>query len=227
MTTITLTQFTGPYDMLLQLIDTRELSVTDVALSEVTEQFLEYLGALEEEHPEEVADFLTVAARLLLLKSSLLLPTFQLPEEEEVSLTDRLKLYEQFQRASDLVHEYWENSTVLGTHTEAFVPVTAFNWPEGLSGGLLRDSMAYMVRKLAPPKPLPTTRIDSTVSLKATINRLRAELKKGSTTSFWQYADKASKTSVIIHFLALLELTKLGSISARQQAHFTDITMHA
>lgn len=227
MTTIILEQFTGPYDILLQLIDARELSISDVSLSEVTEQFLQYLETLEEEQPEEVADFLTVAARLLLLKSSLLLPTFQVIEEEDVSLTDRLKLYEQFQRASELVYEFWESSAVLGTHTEAFVPKEAFSWPDGLSHDMLRDTMKRIIKRHAPPKPLPKTQIDKAVSLKETIKNLRTILKKGTKTSFWKHADKASKTSVIVHFLALLELTKLGAVRAKQDEHFTDITMHA
>lgn len=222
----TTAQYTGPYDMLLQLVHQQDISISEVSLSAVTEQFLSYIDALEEKEPTEVADFLTVATKLLLLKSSLLLPTFQLAvEDDEVSLTDRLKLYEQFIHASTLIEDRWLDGGVLLTHQELVVPKVSFSWPESLMVEDLCDTMKRMVHAAAPPKQLPRTQIDRTVSLKQTIQRLRSVLKKGTKTSFWQHADKASKTSVIIHFLALLELTKLGTVVPEQTHHFTDITL--
>lgn len=228
MTTVTLPQYTGPYDALLSLIDTKELSISDVALSEVTEQFLTYLDTLEQRDPAAVADFLTVAARLLLLKSSLLLPTFQVVEEEEVSLTDRLKLYERFQAAAQYIAEAWDGAAYLAERPRIMVePEVQFIWAENITTDSLQSAMARVIASRKPPKPLPKTSIDKTVSLKETISRLRTALKPGSKSSFWAYADKRSKTSVIIHFLALLELTKLGSVVPAQAGHFTDITLEA
>lgn len=219
-------QYTGPYDMLLQLVQQKDVSISEISLSSVTEQFLTYIDSLEEKEPTEVADFLTVAAKLLLLKSSLLLPTFQLViEEDGVSLTDRLKLYEQFIHASVLVESLWMDNAVLLTHHESFTPSVSFSWPDALSTDDMCATMKRIVHAAAPPKQLPKTQIDHTVSLKQTIERLRAVLKKGTSTSFWQHADKANKTSVIIHFLALLELAKLGTVIPSQAHHFTDITL--
>lgn len=225
MPAIMIHQFTGPYDTLLGLIENKELSISDIALAEVTEQFLSYIDQIEEERPTEVADFLTTAAKLLLLKSSLLLPTFQYIEEDELSLTKQLKRYEQFRQGAVVLEQYWESDVQLGIHNEIYTREIEFSWPEGLSTDGLRDMMKKLVQQHTPPKPLPQTAIDKTVSLKEIITRLRQSLIKGTKTSFWQYADKRSKTSVIVHFLALLELTKLGTVQAEQSTEFTDITI--
>jgi segregation and condensation protein A len=219
-------QYTGPYDMLLQLMQQKDISISDVSLSSITEEFLVYINTLEEKEATEIADFLTVAAKLLLLKSSLLLPTFQLAiEEDGVSLTDRLKLYEQFIHASGIIESLWMDGAVLLTHHEPFIPTVSFSWPESLNAVDMCATMKRIIHAAAPPKQLPKTQIDHTVSLKQTIERLRAVLKQGTSTSFWQHADKTNKTSVIIHFLALLELTKLGAVIPAQAQHFTDITL--
>jgi segregation and condensation protein A len=215
----------SPYDLLLALLSKEQQSISDVALSTITEQFLNYIDKLEEEAPEEVADFLTVAARLLLVKSSLLLPTFQLVEEDDLSLIDRLKLYEQFRDAALILQEAWDSDRKLYGHREAFVPKERFAWADGITQEVLAGAMQRLIDRNKPPKPLPQTQIDKTVSLKATIARLRSVFLPGTKTSFWKHAEKGSKTSIIVHFLALLELSKLGTVAPSQVSHFSDITI--
>lgn len=217
----------SPYEVILSLLAEDNSNITTVSLSAITERFLSHIDQLEEEASTEIADFLTVAAKLLLIKSSLLLPTFQVIEEDdEVSLTDRLKLYERFQAASEYIAEAWESEWLLGVHPSITVePEVAFTWADNITADSLLASMQRVIHRNKPPKPLPKTSIDKSVSLKETISRLRTVLKKGTKTSFWKHADKRSKTSVIVHFLALLELTKLGSVAPQQSAQFTDITL--
>ena len=64
-----LNQFEGPLDLLLQLIEAADLDITEVSIANVAEQFMVYLEQVEEKKPEELADFLVVAAKLLLIKS--------------------------------------------------------------------------------------------------------------------------------------------------------------
>ena len=80
-------KFQGPLDLLLQLIERDEMDITQISLAQVTEQYIGYLEEVEELNPEEVADFLVVAARLLFIKSRVLLPTLNLGGEEEVEGT--------------------------------------------------------------------------------------------------------------------------------------------
>ena len=77
-----LQQFTGPLDLLLNLVGEQKMDISDVSLSTVTEQYLKYLEQIETKEPEEMADFLLIAARLLLLKSKKLLPMTMTREQE-------------------------------------------------------------------------------------------------------------------------------------------------
>ena len=94
---VRLAVFEGPLDLLLHLIEREELDITRVSLARVTDQYLEYLSALEELQVDDLTDFVVVAARLLLIKSQALLPRpplTLLPEDEDAGdeLQDMLTL---------------------------------------------------------------------------------------------------------------------------------------
>src|SRR3989338_572757 len=96
-------QFEGPLDLLLSLIEQRQLDITTIALAEVTEQFLQYLKQLQSIDPTALADYLSIAAKLLVIKSKAILPTLELETEEEdagFDLESRLLLYKQYKEAA-------------------------------------------------------------------------------------------------------------------------------
>jgi segregation and condensation protein A len=98
---VTLPVFEGPLDLLLHLIERQELDITAISLAQVTNQYLEYLGRVSERNPGNLADFLVVAAKLLLIKSRVLLPQPPVPlapEEEDVGddLVRQLMEYKRF-----------------------------------------------------------------------------------------------------------------------------------
>ena len=100
---IKLQQFEGPLDLLLSLIEQRQLDITQIALAEVTEQFLQYLKTLEKVEPTNLADYLSIAAKLLVIKSKAILPTLEVePEEEDAGfdLESKLILYKQFKEVA-------------------------------------------------------------------------------------------------------------------------------
>ena len=91
---IKLEQYQGPLDVLLQLIEQDKLNITDISLADITESFLAHLDKVEELYPEELADFLVVATRLLYIKSRVLLPYLVNDDEEPITdLTEHLKIY--------------------------------------------------------------------------------------------------------------------------------------
>jgi segregation and condensation protein A len=96
-------QFEGPLDLLLSLIEARQLDITQIALAEVTEQFLQYLKHLEKIDPTTLADYLSIAAKLLVIKSKAILPTLEVEAEDDdagFDLESRLLLYKQFKEAA-------------------------------------------------------------------------------------------------------------------------------
>jgi len=129
-------KFNGPLDVLLSLIEERKMEITDISLANVTDAFLKYVGDLKQTAPEVLADFLVIAARLILIKSKSLLPTLELSNEEEKDineLKERLEIYRLFKEASQNIKEqYQKNSTFskefLFNQTPIFYPPENFNY---------------------------------------------------------------------------------------------------
>ena len=100
MLNIKINSFEGPLGLLLQLIEKEEMDITQVSLAKIADQYIEYINEADNINPEEMADFLVVATRLLLIKSKALLPFLYPEEEEEIKdLEFQLKMYKEFLEA--------------------------------------------------------------------------------------------------------------------------------
>jgi segregation and condensation protein A len=219
-------EHSGPLDLLLSLVDEQKLDISELSLSQVTEQFLNYLDQIEETKPEELADFLVIATRLLLLKSKKLLPQFSPEEDEGPSLADQLRLYKLFVEASHKLNKKWLSGLrgvfrIEPPHRpEGFVP------PLNVSQDTLRLSIENLLKRLQPPKPLPKTFIDKAVSMKEKIDQIRQLLSRNKQVNFSQVlSDAENRTEVIVGFLALLELVKQKSVALNQSDNFGEINI--
>lgn len=220
-----LEKFEGPLDLLLQLVDQEKLSISEIALAKVTEQFFSYLDRLEKNRPEELADFLVVAARLIYLKSHSLLQ-YAYPEEEDSGpgLADQLKLYKQYVEASKQVNSLWEAGKIAYGRIEPPVKSKEFVLPTNAGAGNLYDSMVLLLGRLKPVDPLPKTTIDHSISIKQKIDSIRHLLQSGKEFSFKNLLSSAqNKTEVIVSFLAILELVKEKSVRFTQVNAFEDL----
>ncbi|MFZ2190509.1 MAG: segregation/condensation protein A [Candidatus Magasanikiibacteriota bacterium] len=224
-TSFKLEQFEGPLDLLLGLIDEEKLNISELALSEVTEQYLHHLDKIEEKKPEDLADFLVVATRLLFLKSRLLLPQFGVEEDEGPSLEEQLRLYKAFVEASKKLNKSWLDSSLRSIfRVEPPKKITGFLPPSNFDLDNLKEAINKLLYRLTPPKALPRTHIDKSISIKEKIDQIRNLLKKGQSTSFSQIlSDSKNKTEVIVGFLALLELVKQKTVGLKQSGNFEDI----
>jgi segregation and condensation protein A len=224
-TDLKLEKFSGPLDLLLQLVDQEKLSITDIALSKVTEQFFSYLDRLEKNRPEELADFLIIAARLIYLKSHSLLQ-YAYPEEEdnEPGLADQLKLYKQYVEAGKIVNSLWEAGKIAYGRIEPPLKAKEFVLPFNATKNNLRDSMIFLLNRLKPLEVLPKITIDHSISIKQKIDAIRNLLKNGKEFSFKNLLSSAqNKTEVVVSFLAILELIKQQSVRFRQVNAFEDL----
>lgn len=224
-TDLKLEKFEGPLDLLLQLVDQEKLSITEIALAKVTEQFFSYLDKLEKNRPEELADFLVVAARLIYLKSHSLLQ-YAFPDEEDngPGLADQLKLYKQYVEASKTVNGLWESGKVAYGRIEPPIKSKEFVLPANAITNNLYNSMVFLLNRLKPLEPLPKVSIDHSISIKQKIDSIRELLKSGKEFSFKNLLSSAqNKTEVIVSFLAILELVKQQSVRFRQVNAFEDL----
>lgn len=225
---IKLGQFEGPLELLLRLIEGEQMKITEVSISAVTGQFFNYLRTLEEADPEELADFLVVASRLVYLKSRHLLPYLHPPEEEEgASLADQLRLYKKYADASRSVEERWRSGGVSYGRLEPMRPPAGFVLPLNGSAGDLRRAFAGLLARLKPIAVLPKVAIDRAVSVKEKIAAICAAFGRAKKLSFRELlgAD-AGRTEVIVNFLAVLELVKEQKVSVAQRAAFADMILN-
>lgn len=220
-------EFSGPLDLLLSLIDENKMEISKLSISAVTEPFLNYLDTLEEIEAEELADFLVIAARLLLMKSRTLLPQLNADEESGIDLDEQLRLYRRFVDASKNLHNMWlDNGHTSYPHLEEMVRAVEVTQPHNFTLENLTQSMVQLLKRLEPVKALPRTYIDKTITIKEKIDRMRELLNKHKSVNFKDIiSDSKSRTEVIVSFLAILELVKQNNVLLRQNNSFGDIEL--
>jgi segregation and condensation protein A len=224
---IKLEQFSGPLDLLLALIEQEKLNIGEIALSKVTEQYFEYLNKLEEHRPEELADFLVIATKLVYLKSRNLLPQLSLEEEDGPSLADQLKMYKRYIEASRDIQKMWDKNLVAYGRVEPPVKAEGFVLPANAEVGDLYSFFTGLLKRLKPLCPLPKVSIDRAISIKEKIASIFDLLKTRKKLSFIQLlSESENRTEVIVSFLAILELIKSGSASVNQKNTFSDLEIY-
>lgn len=228
---VKLERFEGPLDLLLQLIEKRELDITEVALAEVTEQYLEYLDNEADLPPSEMADFLVIAAKLLLIKSRVLLPQLFVEEvdDDAKELREQLAIYKLYLAAGEhLLQRYQSPRAVFSRDKLPKIEIDGFAPPANVVTDALQLSFVSLLKsleKLVQPEP---EIIKRTVSLRERITKLRALFTPGARLTFQEIlADSGSRTDIIVSFLAILELVKQKQVVARQDDETIIITSAA
>lgn len=224
---IKLEKFQGPLDLLLQLIELEKLNITEVSLSQITEQFLKFLDKMEKDRSEELADFLVIATKLVYLKSRTLLP-FLYPEEDEgPSLADQLKMYQQYILASKKINILWSQNRIAYGRVEPPVKNTEFVLPFNAHGEDLLKAMQKLVSRLRTIDPLPKITIDRAVSIKQKVESIWNALKQHKKINFRDLlASAENKTEIIVSFLALLELMRDQKAFINQDSAFGNMEVN-
>lgn len=219
--------FEGPLDLLLHLIKKRELDITTVSLAAVTDDYLAYLHRLERIDPGRVADFLVIAARLLVIKSRLLLPVEEDTDEEEdgEALARALEAYRQFREIADLLADR-EAEGLRAYIREAPPPELEPRLdPQDTS----LDDLMKALRRVLEERPEEPESVDTVVrpirvSVRECIENLTSRLRQGTRFNFEELlSGQRSRQEVIGNFLAVLELVKMQRATVQQESLFTPI----
>ena len=235
---IALDAYKGPLDKLLELVEGRELQITQISLAEVTADFLKYVeslgkkiqevesgGAISAIEPSILADFLVVASKLILIKSKTLIPTLPLTEEEATDIKDlelRLKLYKELKSSERLIKENWSLTPKSFTREFLVGMGPVFYPPYALKKEDFINSLQKLIITLEKTlKPLKTFRIEA-INLKKKIEEILHRLSS-SPTSFHKLKNKGTKEEIVVMFLAILHLIKDQLISVDQDSHFNDM----
>ncbi len=226
---IKIAQFEGPLDLLLRLIEEQKLEITQISLAAVTEHFLQYMRTQTTLSPQELADWLAVAAKLLVIKSKALLPALALPQEEQeeaINLTWQLYQYKRFKEAARALRKLEaRDMQSWGRHT-AFVEKVSFYPDSSLTLAVLEDAMRFLAKTLGEIISVPKKILEEVVTISEKIEHLQKVIREKVELKLHELLKKAkSKTEIIVTFLALLELVKQKILSADQEAMFSDIVI--
>lgn len=216
-------KFSGPLELLLNLIEEAKLDISEISLGTVTEQYLGYVNSSPRIPPEELADFLVIATRLILIKSKLLLPTLEM-EAEGPALAEQLKIYKEYLEASKVMEKILRKRNFVYAHDRLLISAPAFCPPKGVTSQKLADAFRRIIRAIVPLAALPKKMILRAISIGEKMEQIKKIIFERTKSGFYHLIKQAkNKTEVIVSFLALLELIKQRAVTVKQNSLFEDI----
>jgi segregation and condensation protein A len=234
---LTLSNFEGPFDLLLSLIAKHELDITEIALSKVTDEFISYLRGLDtEDELDQASEFLLVAATLLDLKVAGLLPQGELVDAEDVALLEardllfaRLLQYRAFKEAAAWFAAGIEGESTRHVRSVRLEEKYRRQTPDLVWTLSLGDFAALAALAFAP-REIPTVGLDHLhaplVSIREQAAHVVAMLRAGGPVTFRQLIAGADQRGVIVaRFLAVLELYRHSAISFEQIEPLGELTL--
>ena len=222
------TVYQGPLEALLDLIESRKLSISEINLSEVADAYLAYVEKLPQLPLGETAQFVLVASTLLLIKSRTLLPLLELSDEEKESVDElerRLTRLKLVRSASKLLRKEWGRAPLLFPR-RAPLREPVFK-PSEAAIATIHPAVSKLMNLLPKPEKLIEAVVAPVLALEDVIVNLKRRLSNALKTRWSELVKGASRHDAIVHFLAVLELVRSGSASVTQDRLFSDITIEA
>jgi segregation and condensation protein A len=234
---VSLSNFEGPFDLLLTLISKHEMNITEISLSKVTDEFISYLKQLDDaEELEQASEFLVIAATLLDLKIAGLLPKGEVVDAEDVALLEardllfaRLLQYRAFKEVAT-----WFN-TALNLESSRIARDVRMeerfkNQQPELVWSLSKEEFSRLAEETMRPREIPMVGMThlhaSRVSIReqagAVVELLR---KKGSLTFFEVIREVKDRAVVVARFLAVLELYRMNALVFEQDTPLGDLLL--
>ena len=231
-----LENFNGPLDLLLHLINKNKVSIWDIPIVEITEQYLEAIEGIEDSALEDTSEFLVLAAQLLYIKSKLLLPKPETDEEEEdprEELARRLEEYKLFKEASISLrkNEFATRYMFFKPEEKIDFPLPEYDVQHGVDE-LLEAFQSILARKERNKKPEKRAFSGivgrEKVSVEDMVEKVCKYLAKSPKLSFKSvFKPENSKPEMIATFLAILEMIKLSKLAAEYDKNSDDFILTA
>jgi len=224
--------FEGPLDLLLSLIEKRKLFINEISLTQVTDDYIAYINTLPKTHMSEIANFIVVAATLILLKSKSLLPSMSLTEEEQTSIEEleaRLRMYKRIKEVGEKVKDIFGRQIIFGRPEIGYVePVFAPGKEITIEN--IFSLVKEVIGRIPKEEKTPEAIVRKVINIEEMIEKLTDRIQSNLKLSFKEFSEggtsgskKEQKMYAIVGFLALLELVRQGIINAIQEGSFGDI----
>lgn len=222
--------YKGPFELVIQLIEERKLLVNDLALAGITEEFVTHVKAQQNFPMEDAAQFIQMAATLLLIKSKSLIPDLELTDEENADIDDlkrRLEAYEKAREAAKELSRLFGKRYMAGAGERA--PDVVFAPSKDLTADALAEALGRLIAAREVIEKLPEAKVKPMITIEEMMGKLSERVQKAMNVSFKEFAGEAKeRVEMIVAFLALLELVKQGAVAAEQYSEHGDIRiLHA
>lgn len=238
--TVKLQVFEGPLDLLLHLIDKNKVDIYDIPIVEITEQYLDYIRQMETEDMNVMSEFLVMAATLLDIKCRMLLPKEVNEEGEEedprAELVEQLLEYKMYKYMSYELKDKWMDAernlfkapTIPKEIEEYKPPVDCMQLLDGMTlnrlHGIFRDIMKRQTDRIDPIRSQYGRIEKDEINMEEKATYIEMYIKEHKRLSFRELLQKQnSKLEMIVTFLVMLEMMKIGKISITQEDIFADI----
>lgn len=221
--------FEGPLDLLLDLIEKRKLFVNDLSLSEVTNDFINYIQSNQNSSIGESAEFILIASTLMLVKSRSLLPNLELTEEEESSIDDlenRLQIYARIKELSLHVKSRF-GKNIIYSKNPSKETLAFFSPDQTINIENIIQALDGVLISLPKKEIVPKAVVQKIISLEEAIEKLAERVSRGVKMNFNEFYNikgqnqpkisHENKVMIIVGFLAMLELIKRGAIQVTQE----------
>lgn len=218
--------FEGPLELLLDLVEKRKLLINDISLASVTDEYMRHVSEMQEMSLPNTAQFISLAATLLLVKSKSLLPVLELTQEEEESIDDLEERLRQYQIIRDAAVQL---QVIFGrevAYAPQFTPPTTsiFVTDDFCTTEALAAAMHGVITDLPKKESPQKAQIKVTISLEEMMQRLEDRISRNLLVRFSElHSGETERKVVIVSFLAILELFKQGNLLLRQPERFSDI----
>ncbi len=223
--------YQGPFDLLLDLIDSQEIDIWDIPIARIARQYLEELQRMHEMDLTVGSEFLVMAATLLEIKAKMLLPTQDKDgesdgedEDPRESLVARLLEYKLYKDIAGFLKE--QEQALAGCLTRGWTPerentAPIFTNPVGIPLGDLVKAFAQVLE--AAEEKDDVREIQRQISLEERIGQLRLRFASEGIIKFSELFASRQRWDVIVTFLAVLELVRVGELRGRQRGTFAEI----
>lgn len=221
-------QFEGPLEVLLGLIEKRKLFINEISLAEITDDYIRFIQNIENKKIDHYANFISIAATLILIKSRSLLPNMTLTVEEEKQIDDleaRLNLYKIVQDISEEIRKKFGKEIIFSPNQRK-IEARVFSPENRINKDLMKDLALFVTEEIPAPQKqkLKEVEVVKVKSLKEMIedltDRITKTFEKTNFKDLWKnqsFANKKEeKVTVIVSFLAVLELVRQGIMEAFQ-----------
>ncbi|MDF2677360.1 MAG: scpA [Bacillota bacterium] len=230
---VNLCVFQGPFDLLFHLIEKKEISIYDIPISEITEQYLDYLDQMRQFNMNITSEFILMAATLIEIKAHMLLPVKENQEDPRAELVNKLLEYKMFKDVAEQLKQYENESSFYFSKPKEEIAITSDVKVEQLSLNEINIYELYNIYlSLIKKQNIKIEHENSykiykeTFSVKECMDNLMKKLKEHGRVSLFntiKEQTKITKEFVITNFLAVLEISNTQGIRIFQNDTYSDI----